>query len=72
MADETNDTAGLSLRELVLEMRNDVKSLATQTEVTDHETRLRSLERWRGQVTIPVAAMVTAFTAMGAKIFHLY
>jgi hypothetical protein len=51
---------GLSLRELVLEVRADVKSLdekiekidrqgsiGTREDLTDHETRIRTLERFR-------------------------
>jgi hypothetical protein len=54
------DDRGLSLRELVLEVRADVKgldekiekidrngSIGTREELTDHETRIRGLEKAR-------------------------
>ena len=53
-----DNSTGLSLRELVLEIREDVKrlndkinqidrtgSIGTREELNDHETRIRSLER---------------------------
>lgn len=60
---------GLSLRELLLEVRADVKALddkidhidrhgpiGTREEITDHETRIRRVEAW--VYAIPVAAII--------------
>lgn len=64
----SEEARGLTLRELVLEIREDVKkldtkiekidrtgSIGTREELTDHETRLRHIERW--MYGIPVAAL---------------
>lgn len=54
---ENGETRGLTLRELVLEMREDLKRVQA-----DHENRLRSLERWR--YGIPVSILVAVGTAV--------
>ncbi len=64
----SDEARGLTLRELVLEIREDVKrldgkidkidrtgSIGTREELTDHETRIRHIERW--MYGIPVAAL---------------
>lgn len=70
----TDPTLGLSLRELVLEIRQDVKlldekidkidrdgSIGTREDIIDHEGRLRSLEKWRyGIPAVGVVAVVNA------------
>lgn len=65
---------GLSLRDLVLEIRSDVKdveekisqlerdgSIGTRRELDDHELRLRKLEVWR--YGIPVSIIIALGTA---------
>ena len=68
MADES-----FSFKEVLVEMRSDLKevkqkldridrdgSIGTRAELLDHETRLRSLERWRWGLGGSLAALGTA------------
>ena len=68
-----NEEPGLSLRDLVLEIRADVRALDVKvdrleregtlfTALQDHETRMRSLERWR--YGIPVSILIAVITAV--------
>lgn len=54
---ENGDTRGLTLRELVLEMREDLKKVQN-----DHEMRMRNLERWR--YGIPASILIALATAV--------
>lgn len=71
---ENGDTVGLTMRQLVLEIRQDVKdldikvdhidrygSIGTKPELADHETRIRSLEIWR--YGIPSAILISMGTS---------
>lgn len=64
----SDEAPGISLRDLVLEIRQDVKaldskiekidrtgSIGTREELSDHETRIRHVEKW--MYGIPVAAI---------------
>lgn len=66
----------MSVREMVMEIRQDVKALnvkaeqmeAARRDVEDHEDRLRSLERWKYGIPFSVvAAMSAALTALFGK-----
>lgn len=72
-----DEARGLSLRELVLEVRADVKSLdekiekidrqgsiGTREDLTDHETRIRRVEKW--MYGIPLAGLVSAASIAAA------
>lgn len=73
---------GLSLRELVLEVRADVKaldekidkidrvgSIGTREDLTDHETRIRRVEKW--MYGVPLAALVSIASLVAAFQPHL-
>lgn len=66
---EADGTQGLSLRDIMLEMRSDIRSLndkidkidregslGTKSELADHESRLRILEGWRWKAIGAIAA----------------
>lgn len=66
----------MSVREMVMEIRQDVKALnvkaeqmeAARQDVEDHEDRLRSLERWKYGIPFSVvAAMSATLTALFGK-----
>ena len=68
-----DEELGLSLRDLVLEIRADVRTLDAKVDrleregaiynwLQDHETRMRSLERWR--YGIPVSILIAVITAL--------
>ncbi len=76
MEEENTTGVGLSMRDLVLEIRQDVKhlelklelidrqgSIGTRDELRDHETRIRSVERWK--YGIPVSMLIAVVTALG-------
>lgn len=80
MAEDYGSPVGLTLRELVLEIRNDVKSLnekvdkidrtgsiGTREELSDHETRIRHTERW--VYAIP-ASLFIAIASIVAPLMH--
>lgn len=69
-----------TVKEIVVEIRDDLKKLAaridhidregsigTKGELTDHETRLRAIERWR--YAIPPALLV-ALGSLGVALWH--
>jgi cell division protein FtsL len=73
---------GLSLRELVLEVRADVKaldekiekidrhgSIGTREDLTDHESRIRRVEKW--MYGVPLAAAVSLASIVAALRPHL-
>lgn len=81
MAEGNGNGSGFTVKEIVIEIRDDVRklvervdhidrhgSIGTKQELTDHETRLRGLERfsarWSGAM-----ALVTAFGALAAAVF---
>lgn len=63
----------LTVREMVVEIRNDVKELnrkaehmeAVSQDIVDHEDRIRGLERWKYGIPFSgVLAIVAAVTAV--------
>ena len=78
---EGNDSYGLSLRDLVLEIRADVRSLdekidkidrmgsiGTREELIDHEQRIRGVERWKYGVP---PSLLTGVAALVAALFGI-
>lgn len=70
------DGNGFTVKEIVLEIRRDLKalndkvdqidrkgSIGTREELSDHESRLRGLERFR--YAVPSAAVIAALSAVG-------
>lgn len=76
MADEQLGTVTISAREIydeIVGMRDDLRSLAqsrnddTKT-LDDHETRLRSVERWKYGIPVTaVASVVAVIEALAQK-----
>lgn len=77
-----DEARGLTLRELVLEVRADVKSLdekiekidrtgsiGTREDLTDHETRIRRVEKW--MYGVPLAAAVSLASIVAALLPRL-
>ena len=77
-----DEARGLTLRELVLEVRSDVKSLdekiekidrqgsiGTREDLTDHETRIRRVEKW--MYGVPLAAAISLASIVAALMPHL-
>jgi hypothetical protein len=75
MADEPNlsDLRGFTLRDIVLEVRNDVKDLKNTAVTTkefqqssrDFELRIRKLERWKYGIPLTILA-----AALGPIVYH--
>jgi len=72
---------GLTLRELVLEIRDDVKtldgkidqidkqgSIGTRDELQDHEGRIRSLEVWRYGIPASILIALASSIAIALRI----
>jgi len=70
-----NSDLFMTVREMVSEIRSDVKDLKEQAahmsqareQITDHEQRMRSLERWKYGIPISgVLAVIGAITALSS------
>lgn len=80
MATEENGTRGLSQRDLLLEVRSDVKSLAEIVTLlseraetghriqADQEDRIRGLERWR--YALPPTIVMAVISAVATIALH--
>lgn len=79
MTEPNGSGVGLTLRELVLEIRSDVKSLdekigridrtgsiGTKEELLDHEMRIRGLEKWRWGL---IGTVIVSFTGIMVSLF---
>lgn len=80
MATENGDTQGLSVRDLILEVRSDVKELNTtvtslseraavgHSVQADQESRIRALERWSW--TLPPTVIVAVLSLAATLLMH--